>query len=424
MDYQCQFYKFYRPYLSKISQAIENGDVQIFVGINAIGKTYLAEQIMSERFREEFIKEKSAHIVLLDFKDKSSPALKQVCQYWFSQTAKSIGIKINNIDEFNEFSFSTRMSEIVKSLKNEEKLVFLLLDAQNILHLPESFFTSLTYLKIYSYSRVSFVLLSEPHILDCRNPGAQRFIQRFINHRFLFLRAFERKTILADIQKQSQLLNMDFTKYQSIIVRYSKGLHGIIRTFCYLLKKNPQITNIRTLIKEAFKDKLCQFWVKEVLDSLPVQSVILLREIALHNRRFKDIQRNIYGRWLVSLGFLTKKGKLRYSYLLPFLKDPDQRDFNNNQIFRVSKRQLFIRGNQVSLPKEELITFQVLYKKKGKPVSYEEIGDAIWDGNEDKFSLWAIYQIIKRIRKRLSLYLVNPHIISSRRGEGYSLELI
>lgn len=424
MDYQKQFYKFYRPYLYKVSQAIERGDTLIFAGINTSGKTYLAENILSKGFKEEFIGQKPVHLVFLDFKDKPSPTLKQVCQYWFSQTAKSIGIKINNIDELNDFSFSTKMSEIVKNLRTEEKIAFILLDAQNILNLPETFFTSLAYLKIYSYGKVSFIFLSEPHILDCKNPGVERFIQRFTNHKFLFLKTFDRKTILADIQKQSQLLNMDFTKYQSIIVRYSRGLHGIIRTFCYLLKKNPHTTNIRTLIREAFNDKLCQFWVKEVLDSLPAQSVILLREIVLHNRRFKDIQRNVFGRWLVSLGFLTKNGKLRYPYLLPFLKNSHQSDHADNQIFRVSKRQLFIRGDQVSLPKEELITFQVLYKKTGKLVTYEELGNAIWGDDEDKFSLWAIYQIIKRLRKRLSLHSVNPHIISSRRGEGYSLELI
>jgi hypothetical protein len=422
MDYRKQLYSFYKPYLKQVRDAIETGGVKAFVGINASGKTYLAGQIMSEQFKAEFIKEKPIHRILLDFKDKPSATLSQICQYWYTQTAKIFGIKGSIPDDFNDFSLANRMSAIVQNLRSDEKIVFILSDAHNIFHLPESFFTWLTYLKIYSYGKVSFIILSEPHILECKNQGVERFIQRFTDHKFLFLKPFDRKTTIADIQNQSRLLATDFSKYQSILIRYSKGFHGFIRTFCYLLQKNPHVTNIRALLKIATQDTLCHFWMKEVLDSLPSQSAVLLREIAIENRTYKDVHRNMYVRWLVDLGFLTTSGKLRYPYFLALLHGSYDRVSNEEHVFHIVKNELYIRNNHVNLPKEEFASFIHLFRNKGKLVTYEELGAVLWGSDENKFSLWAIYQIIKRLRKKLSIYCVHPRVIVSRRGLGYSLE--
>ena len=62
---------------------------------------------------------------------------------------------------------------------------------------------------------------------------------------------------------------------------------------------------------------------------------------------------------------------------------------------------------------------KTLYKSKKKIVSYDKISEKLWKNEPDKFSLWAISQIIKRLRKKLSDYFINPNTIRSRRGEGY-----
>lgn len=421
MILQNQFYIFYRSYLKKISQIIRDGKISIFVGINTIGKTLFTEQLMSKRFREEFLQAQKTHLVLLDFKDKPPPTSKQLYRYWLMQTAKTTGQKLDQNEDFNDYIFSFQMSEIIKNLKGNEKIVFILLDAQRILDQPESFFTSLTYLYIYSYGKISYIFLSEPHILECDNPGVQRFTQRFTDNNFIFLKNFDTRTSLADIERQSQLLGINFQKYKSLILRYSKGLHGVIRTFCYLLKDNPGITNIRQLMKIAYNDKFCQMWVKEVLDSLPAQSVRILREIILEKERFKTYHKDLYCKWLVDLGFLKKKGTFRYPLMLPILNQYSPLTLEKAIPIKLLKNRLFLQGEETILPKNEFIVLQILYKSKGKLVTYDQIGEILWKDDPNKFSLWAISQIISRLRKKLSSYSINPKIISSQRGEGYIL---
>ena len=61
-----KFYKFYRPYLNIISQTIVSGGVSVLVGINSSGKTLLKEQIVSPKFKEEFIKSQKEDMILIN----------------------------------------------------------------------------------------------------------------------------------------------------------------------------------------------------------------------------------------------------------------------------------------------------------------------------------------------------------------------
>lgn len=416
-----QFYRFYRPYLNKIHQSVLKGGVSIFVGINSSGKTLFKEQIFSKKFRDEFIKEKKIHFVFLDFKDKIPSSSEQLYKYWLSETAKSIGKNIIFEKEINEYDFNTQMNEWVQSLKKDEQIAYVLLDVQNIINIPESFFTSLSYLYIYSYGKISTVLLSEPHILECKNPSLERFIQRFTKHKYIFLKPFDGLTALADIEKQSLLLKTDFSDHNSLILRYAKGLHGVIRTFCYLLKDNPDINSIRQLMKIAYDDKLCQFWVNEVLKSLPSQSVRILKEVSISKDSFRKYKKSRYGDWLIKLGFLRKNGSFRHPLIIPFLNQYSVFQNETKRQLMLQNNQFYFQGEKIDLTKNEKDVLEILYKSKGRLVTYDLLAEKLWPNQQDKFSLWAISQIIRRLRKKFTYYSINPKIISSQRGEGYIL---
>ena len=421
MDIQEQFYHFYKPYLKKIYNTIINGKGLILVGINAIGKNLLTEQVLSPQFKEEFIPKKKVHLIMLDFKDKYSPHSEQLYKYWLKKTADAVGEKLDRDELYNDFSFYLLMSEMIKKSDQDAKICFILLDAQQILNQSEQFFKSLIYLHKYSYGKVSYIFLSEPQILEIDNPWIHRFIQRFTNYKFIFLKTFDSKTTFTDIKQEEKLQNYNFKEYYSLILKHSKGLHGASRIFCHALMANPHVRNIRQLKKIIYNDKLCQLWVREVIDSLPRESIRILREVSSDKNKFKKYGKNIYGKWLVDLGFLKKNGKLGFPLMLPILNQYTIISSREISELKLIKNLFYANGEKVKLSKKELLVLKALYKWKGKIVTYDQIGRILWETSEEKFSLWAISQLISRIRNKLSLYYVNPNIIHSQRGEGYLL---
>jgi len=400
---------------------MENGQSQILVGMNSIGKTQLAEQILSAEFKKDC--PFTLYPVFLDFKNKYPPTTPQLYKYWLTETAKVFSIELDKSIEWNDFTFYSWMFEKIKSLKPTERLAFIILDAHHLLSQKENFFNSLIFLHQYSSGRLSFILLSEPYILDCSNPFARRFIQHFTNFKYHFLKPFDKKTILFDIRGQELIHHTSFNKYTSLISKYSRGLHGVIGAFCLLIKKNPQITNIKELINLAYQNDLCQYWVKDVLDSLPKESLRILREVSTEQYKYGKFKNNIYVRWLMELSLVRSNGKLNYPLMLPLLKKYLPAKEQKNGELQFIKGKFYVDKDKIKLSKKQLLILEILYKKKGKLVTYDEIGELIWQADQDKFSLWAIAQIIRRLRKKLSFYFINPQTIRSIRGEGYILQI-
>ncbi len=421
MAKQNQFYIFYKTYLDKISKTIFGGKVAVIVGINGIGKNLLVEQLKSGAFSKDYVKNKKVKLIFLEFKDKYPPTAEQLYKYWLTQTAKEIGYKLPTRETFNEFSFYTYLSNMSKNIAPYEKLAFVILDAQQILDQSEVFYRSLLFLHKFSYGKVSYVFLSEPQILHNPNPWLQKFIQHLTNNKFIFLKPFDIKTSLANIKRQEKLLSINLEKYYSFIIKYSRGLHGVIDAFCYFIKNNPQIHDIRIFKKLIYEDKLIEYWVIDVLNSLPIQSLRILKSVSLNKSTLKKHKSNIYGKWLIEMGFLKKSGTIRYPLMLPILKNYTAFGKDTNHTLKLHKSKFCIGDEVLKLTKKEFVVLEILNKRKGKLVTYDAIGNVLWKENSDDFSLWAISQIIRRLRKRLAFYSLNPNIISSQRGEGYIL---
>ena len=65
----------------------------------------------------------------------------------------------------------------------------------------------------------------------------------------------------------------------------------------------------------------------------------------------------------------------------------------------------------------------IVDRNQGKVMAFEDIGNRLWPHDPDQFSLWAISQLIKRIRKKMSYFFLDPKLINSVRGQGYRLEV-
>lgn len=74
------------------------------------------------------------------------------------------------------------------------------------------------------------------------------------------------------------------------------------------------------------------------------------------------------------------------------------------------------------LSDQEVQVFNLLFKEKGKVVTRDSVASAVWgDGWEDKYSDWAIDQIISRIRRKIGDRSQNS-LIKTKRGKGFILQ--
>lgn len=423
MDIQNQFFNFYKPYLKKTAKAIENGKSIVFVGINAIGKHFLAEQILSKQFRNEFFTNKKIKIVFLNFKNKHTPDDEQLYRYWITETAQSISFKVNFQGTYNIFSFYSLMSEILREGDRSEKICFLIQDAQNVIDRKSSFYEALIYLHRYSPKKISYILLSEPQILSSSQKPSGIFIQHFIRYRYEFLKYFNLETTLADIKLQEKNFNRSFKKYYSIIAKYSQGYHGLIGAFCMLINDHAEIKTIRRLIKIFFENKLCRYWVEEVLQSLPSDCLTILKKLNNNPSYFSIIKNDLNFHWLVSLGLVKKNGELKHSLFKPLVDSYRHSQLISTNIKFINNK-FSSQNEEIKVSKKELLILRLLYQKRGRIVSYDEIGDILWGKNSAKFSIWSISQLIRRLRKKLTLYKFDPKVISVFRGKGYSLNKV
>lgn len=421
MQLDDQFFRFYTPNLKQVVEAISKGKLLIFVGINSIGKNILAEQILSPKFRQEFLGSQKVRFVFVSFKDQNGITPRQIQSTWLAATASTLGPRID-VNDLNNFSFYSEMTQLLGKLPADEKICFVVLDAQHTLALDEAFFQSLMYLQIYAHGKVSYMFLSEPHILENKNSGLLRLLYRYERvPKFIFLKHHDARTVAADIERQERQLGLSFQKYHSLILKYCRGLHGVTRTFCHLLRDNPAVKNIRELLNIWYNNQACRYWLTELLDSLPRESIRILKEVTFHPERSSQYKKDFHYRWLIDLGFLKPSGKPRYPIINPILKDYAVSG-EPKQAALMLKQNLFYVGNdRLKLTKKELAVLTVLYNHRGKSVNNDTLGEALWKGTPEKFSLWAIAQVIRRLRKKLAFYFLPPQTIRSVRGEGYLL---
>ncbi|OGG17983.1 hypothetical protein A3D78_05880 [Candidatus Gottesmanbacteria bacterium RIFCSPHIGHO2_02_FULL_39_14] len=422
MKSQSQYYLFYRSNLTTICQNIKRGKVSLVVGINSIGKTLLVEQLKSGKFIKDFWNKEKFLPIFLEFKDKTPPKPEQLYRYWLNETSEQIGFKLPIDVTYSDFSFHLYLSEIVRQVKDDKRIVFVVLDAQNILNQGEAFYKSLIYLNRFTYGKVSYILLSEPQILDCPNIWARRFVQDLAKNKFIFLKLFDTKTRRVDIEREENLLGCKLNENQySLIIKNSGGLHGVIGALAYFLKNNPSIKDSGQLKKLVLRDLMFQYWIEDIFHSLPLKSIQILKRVVQSRELLNSSQKDIFGEWLVDLGFLRSNGTFRHPLMLSILQKytVDHSELDNR--LKLINNQFFYQRQKIKLSKQEKIVLDRLYKTKGKLVSYDTIGETLWKDDPEKYSLWAISQIIRRLRKKLTLYLLQPKIIKSVRGEGYIL---
>lgn len=76
--------------------------------------------------------------------------------------------------------------------------------------------------------------------------------------------------------------------------------------------------------------------------------------------------------------------------------------------------------NDLTNNEKKVLTY--FMNNKNQLVTFEEIGDIIWDNKQtDKYSLHAISKLISRVRKKISKTGISQQLIHTEKGKGYVL---
>jgi DNA-binding response OmpR family regulator len=82
---------------------------------------------------------------------------------------------------------------------------------------------------------------------------------------------------------------------------------------------------------------------------------------------------------------------------------------------------IFINGELPKKPfteaEKRIIT--TLVDRKGRLITNDELQDILWQGNYDKYSLWALAKTMQRIREKMRSCGIASEIIQTVRGKGY-----
>jgi DNA-binding winged helix-turn-helix (wHTH) protein len=95
-----------------------------------------------------------------------------------------------------------------------------------------------------------------------------------------------------------------------------------------------------------------------------------------------------------------------------------------NQVIEIKNGNIHINNKDVSgaftVNENKILT--VLINNKGKTVSFDTIANIMWgDKSFDNFSPYAITKCLQRIRVKIGKLGIQPEIIQTKKGEGYSL---
>lgn len=143
----------------------------------------------------------------------------------------------------------------------------------------------------------------------------------------------------------------------------------------------------------------------------------LLRKIVFGRKTFDEREKHSL-KYLKRMNLIDRKEKITIPLLAEYVKG-----------IKSKKSTVAIKNGNVLLnnvpvdaffSKKELRVFKELVKRKGKLIKRDEIAELIWPENtEDKYSDWAIDQIVARIRERLIKLYIPPKALKTVRGRGY-----
>jgi hypothetical protein len=411
---------YFRLHHQKADEASVSGEAMAIVGLYGSGKVLLADSIEKKCESEDRI------VIRVSFKEYPSPRSSDVYHVFQKAIAKSASFESSMLID-SDFSFHFYLQEFVESQKNKH-VVFLIEEAQHLIHLPDSMLDALESLRYRNQPHVSFILFGQPQLRHNKNAGLTRLIAGSLH----VMSVLPYRAMDGIMKLEEARLGIPVSKWQKHIYTLSGGHYGTIKYIGQLIKKHrfnaPRLTE-KIVMNWAEKEDNFPYFLRVVWHSLDDDERLLVREL-LETGHIDGTRQKIQAfEELTHLGVIhTDRSSL--SFIVPMYRDAllhiirkdgmPMTDTSSSSI-ALSGESIRIFGTSADsmLTHQERRVLAELIKQKGEAVTYENIGTIMWGSHSDRFSLWSIAKLIERVRKKISAVGIARTTIKNVSGKGY-----
>lgn len=308
------------------------------------------------------------------------------------------------------------LKKTVKEVLDQKYHLILALRKFEELKFPKVFFNNLAYLWELDKTKVHFLFPVCQDILKrLKTYGALR---EAIAQNLVFFPLFSTNDQDLAMRRISRKYGYQVSQKPALIKKLSGGNPSLIKACLRILSKHKDLKNEEKIASFLFDQYEIKLILEDIWKSLEKDEQGVVSALANHlPLKTEDIPVR-----LSRLGFVQKNKELKlFSPLFTLLVKAKAQGLKKISLDDQTG-QVLING----LPIKEKLTLQEYHllstflEKPGLVYSRDDIADILW-GKEsyDKYSDWAIDQIISRLRKTLSSLGISPSNLQTIRKRGY-----
>jgi len=201
------------------------------------------------------------------------------------------------------------------------------------------------------------------------------------------------------------------------IISLSGGYSAIARSLLsiYFDDKNNFLKLSDT---DLIKNPIVSVWMYKIYNCLTEQSRQEIENFIINPKKFKIN----FSTFLIDSKIILKKDS--YQFFSPLFEIFIKKLLNEKKTFSMKNKEIFYSNINIKniLSAQELAVFRLLFSKKNKFVSRENIAKAMWGHCWEKvYSNWAIDRLIYKLRKKF--FDQEKNMIETSKGKGVRLSI-
>lgn len=387
-----QIEPYYQQVLALAIQAIKSREPISFVGMYDSGETYLFTMLIPLADAELTNEEQPAFVDICGIHNEKE--LVSAITLGFSQIIK-IAKPMQDFIDLQNLLFET----------GKKRPLVICFNIGFDIELDEKFYLMLNQLRNLLGWNFSYLIFANTRLIThslVQGPALEKLVKRHIVPIKLLDKEQSKITIACYEERYSKKLS---EKVKEKIISFSGGNPGIIKALYIQASEDDKWT------KPNIYDQRLYFRIQKIVEDLTKEYLKLLRGVAF-GKTITDKKALDFFR---TFSFIDAKNTI----FSPLLRDYFQAD--SNRVFKETSLPNISDVANTLMSRSERKLIEYLTSHKGIIISRDEIAKLLWGENwADKYSDWAIDQLMHTLREKLSKSKLDVEI-KTKKGEGFVL---
>jgi hypothetical protein len=361
------------------------------VGVYGMGKSLVAGWLMEEAKKSE------DEVVKVSFKDLPKPEsddLPRIMGYpsyvtWHADWRRKAGV----------------------AKEGGRKLYIVIEEAQVTLGCGVKFWEVILSLSYYYEGTIYLLITATPAVLGAKTMALARLMRGSVLHP----RLLNTDEIMAVVKAHEVRLGYPLVSHLTSIKKLSGGHYGTVKYLCQLIAENSyngkKLTETKVISWARARGDM-DYFLNCVWAGLSKKQQKMVRKWIWGRgkgivRADKQVQELVIcGLWYLGEGGVN----WRIPWVVPFVREYVQSLADDPIV--VAKDDLEVMG----IKERRVVEF--LSQNIGRVVTYDELGAQVYLENPAEFGMWALSQLVSRVRRKLS-ELGKGELLTTVRGQGY-----